>query len=224
MNAWHVSRRQWLLWGASAAALPAPVWSQNDGLALLGQFLRQVRSGRALFVQTVTAAGKSGQPARSRQSSGTLEFLRPGRFRFVYRKPYEQTLVADGQQLWLHDVDLNQVTVRPQAQALAKTPLALVTTATDLAQLEKDFALQADGQREGQLWVRATPKAADAPLKGIAIGLRSGERGPELVTLDLQDNLGARTVLQFSQFEAQAVLRAEAFAFVPPPGVDVIRP
>lgn len=224
MSNLNFSRRQCLAWGAGAMALPWAAWAQNDGLALLGQFLRQVRSGRAQFVQTVTTPGKSGQPARSRQSSGTLEFLRPGRFRFVYRKPYEQTLVADGQQLWLHDVDLNQVTVRPQAQALAKTPLALVTTATDLAQLEKDFTLQADGQREGLAWVRATPKAADAPLKSIAIGLRSGERGPELATLDLQDNLGARTVLQFSQFDVQAALRPEAFAFVPPQGVDVIRP
>ena len=92
-----------------AFAAPWPVLAQADGLALLGQFLQTTRGGRAQFVQQVTLPAKAGQSARQRQSSGTLEFQRPGRFRFAYKKPFEQTLVADGQTLWLYDPDLQQI-------------------------------------------------------------------------------------------------------------------
>ena len=70
----------------------------------------------------MTAPAKEGQAARSKTSSGTFEFARPSRFRFDYKKPFEQTIVADGQTLWLYDADLNQVTARKQSQVLASTP------------------------------------------------------------------------------------------------------
>ena len=89
-----------------ACCAAGQVWAQADGLGLLGQFLQSTRSGRAQFTQVVTSVPKAGQPPRQKTSSGTLEFQRPGRFRFSYKKPFAQTLVADGQTLWLHDPDL----------------------------------------------------------------------------------------------------------------------
>jgi outer membrane lipoprotein carrier protein len=80
----------------------------------------------------VTAPRARGRPRASKTSTGTFEFARPNRFRFVYRKPFEQTIVADGQTLWLYDVDLNQVTARKQAQVLGSTPAALIASAPDL--------------------------------------------------------------------------------------------
>ena len=218
-----LQRRQFLLTLASAP-VTAPVLAQTDGLALLGQFLQQVRSGRAQFSQVVTSVPKNGQPPRTRTSSGVLEFLRPGRFRFVYRKPFEQTLVADGQTLWLHDPDLQQVTARPQAQALAATPLALITSATQLSGLQADFQLQAEAPRDGLQWVRATPRRTDGQIRHALAGLRSGEQGPELLVLEVQDALGQRSVLTFSAFEINPALKPEAFQFHPPAGTDVIRP
>jgi outer membrane lipoprotein carrier protein len=221
MSMQHFTRRVLVL----LAAL-TPVWgmAQSDGQALLGQFLQQVRSGRALFTQTVTSVPKAGMPPRVKTSSGTLEFQRPGRFRFMYRKPFEQTLVADGQTLWLHDVDLNQVTARKQAQVLGNTPLALITSAGQISELEAQFRLQTEPGRDGLQWVKATPKAADTQIQQVLAGLRSGDKGPELVVLDVQDSLGQRSVLQFSGFEVNAAIRAETFRFQPPAGVDVIRP
>ena len=223
MNPAMLQRRHLLM--TIACAMPcASVWAQTDALALLGQFLQQVKSGRAQFSQVVTSVPKNGQPPRTRTSSGVLEFLRPGRFRFAYKKPFEQTLVADGQTLWLYDPDLQQVTARPQTQTLAATPLALITSATQLSGLQADFQLQAETARDGLQWVRATPKRSDGQIRHALAGLRAGDKGPELVVLEVLDALGQRSVLTFNAFEVNPVLKADAFVFNPPAGVDVIRP
>ena len=121
---------------AAFCALALPV--RADGLRALEEFIKNTRSGRSEFTQRVTSPAKDGQEARSKISSGSFEFLRPNRFRFVYKKPFEQTIVADGETLWLHDPDLNQVTARKQAQVLGSTPAALIASAPNLAALEAD--------------------------------------------------------------------------------------
>src|SRR5215207_8344073 len=119
------------------------VSAQASGLDALENFVKSVKSGRAEFTQVVTAPAREGQAARSKTSAGTFEFSRPHRFRFHYRKPFEQTIVADGQTLWLHDVDLNQVSQRKQAKVLGSTPAALIAASPDLDTLKRDFELQA---------------------------------------------------------------------------------
>lgn len=218
-------RRRTTLWLSVLGLLPgAHALAQSDGLSLLGQFLRTVRSGRAQFRQVVTSVPKAGQAPRQRISTGTLEFQRPGRFRFSYKKPFEQTLVADGQTLWLHDPDLQQVTARAQAQVLGATPLALIISAADLGAVQKDFELQSEPARDGLQWVRATPRQVEGPLQHALAGLRTSERGPELLVLEVLDALGQRTVLQFNALEINPALPAGAFQFQPPAGTDVIRP
>jgi len=219
-----LQRRQLLGWTLGLSAARSGWTQASDGLALLGRFLQTVRSGRAQFTQVVTSVPKAGQPPRQRTSSGTLEFQRPGRFRFIYKKPFEQTLVADGQTLWLHDPDLQQVTARAQSQVLGSTPLALIISATDLSGLQKDFQLQAEPARDGLQWVKATPRRTDGQVQYILAGLRSTERGPELSALEVLDALGQRSVLSFSAFELNPVLKADAFQFQPPAGTSVIRP
>lgn len=209
-----------LLTVGMCAAMPALA----DGLEALTQFIKQARSGRAQFSQSVTSPSKAGQPPRVKTSSGSFEFQRPGKFRFDYRKPFVQTLVADGQTLWLHDVDLNQVTARKQAQVLGSTPAALLTAASDLETLKADFVFKAEPDRDGLQWVSATPKAADGQIRAVLVGLRATDKGPELAMMDVQDSLGQRSVLTFSAFELNPLLGAQVFVFRAPPGVDVIRP
>ena len=107
-------------------AMPALAQSSNDALDALSQFLRQTNSGRAQFTQVVTSPAKADQAPRKKTSSGTFEFQRPQQFRFTYQKPFVQSMVSDGQSLWLYDADLEQVTARKQAQALGHTPAALI--------------------------------------------------------------------------------------------------
>ncbi len=195
-----------------------------DGLDALSQFIKQTRSGRAQFTQVVTSPARQGQVGRSKTSSGSFEFQRPGKFRFDYRKPFVQTLVADGQTLWMHDVDLNQVTARNQAQVLGSTPVALLTAATDLEGLKADFSFKTEPDRDGLQWVRATPQKTDGQIQSVRVGLRTTDKGVELAVLDVQDSLGQRSLLSFSAFELNPALPASSFVFKAPAGADVIRP
>lgn len=208
--------------GAALLCLAAPMaWA--GGMDSLTEFVKQTRSGKAAFTQVVTAPGKDGQPGRSKTQSGTFEFQRPGKFRFAYSKPFEQVIVADGQTLWLYDVDLNQVTARKQEQVLGATPAAIIAAAPDVKALEKDFALTEESDQDGQQWVKATPKATDGQLRSIRVGFKAGAKGPELSTLDILDSFGQRSVLRFTGFEVNAAIAPASFQFKPPVGADVIR-
>jgi outer membrane lipoprotein carrier protein len=189
------------------------------GLDGLENFVKMTKSGRADFSQVVTSPAKDGQAARSKTSSGSFEFSRPNRFKFVYRKPFEQTIVADGQTLWLLDVDLNQVTARKQSSVLGATPAALIASAADIKALQADFVLANAADKDGLEWVLATPKAKDSSLQSVRVGLK----GNELAVLEILDAFGQRSVLTFAGFQSNAVLDANAFQFKPPAGADVIR-
>jgi outer membrane lipoprotein carrier protein len=189
------------------------------GLDALENFVKTARTGKADFTQVVTSPAKEGQAARSKTSSGTFEFARPNRFRFVYRKPFEQTIVADGQTLWIHDVDLNQVTSRKQAQVLNSTPAALIAAAPDLASLRKDFNLEAAPDKDGMQWVQATPKTKDGQLNAVKIGFK----GNDLVALEILDSFGQRSMLTFTRMELNVAVAPDAFVFKPPQGADVVK-
>ena len=195
-------------------------YSWAGGLESLETFVKTAKTGRADFTQVVTAPAKEGQAPRVKTSTGTFEFSRPGRFKFVYKKPFEQSIVADGQTLWLFDVDLNQVTARKQSQVLGSTPAALIAAAPDLKALQLDFTLADAPDKDGLEWVVATPKARDGQLQTIRVGFKAAT----LNALDILDSIGQRSLLTVAQFEMNPALNATAFQFKPPPGADVIRP
>jgi outer membrane lipoprotein carrier protein len=203
---------------ASTALFGAAFAAHADGVQALERFLKTVQSGRADFTQVVTAPAREGQVARSKTSSGSFEFARPNRFRFDYAKPFEQTIVADGQTLWLHDKDLNQVTSRRQRDALGSTPAALIAAGGDLQALRKDFDLQAAPEKDGLQWVDATPRA-EGQLRSVRVGFKGGD----LSVLEILDNFGQRSVLTFNGLQANAAPRTDAFQFKPPAGADVLK-
>ena len=190
------------------------------GLESLEVFMAQAQAGQADFTQVVTSPAKDGKAGRSKTSSGTFAFQRPGRFKFVYQKPFEQTIVADGQTLWLYDVDLNQVTQRAQAQALGSTPAALLTSAADLKALRAEFTLESAPAEDGLEWVLALPKSKDGALQRVRVGF-SGE---QLAALDILDSFGQRSLIRFTQLQAVKTLPADTFRFQPPAGADVLKP
>jgi outer membrane lipoprotein carrier protein len=223
--------RAFLRRSARQAACALSALTLSAGLASAGSldtlesFLKATKSGRADFTQVVTPPAKAGQAVRGKTSTGTFAFVRPLRFRFDYQKPFPMVIVADGQTLWLYDADLEQVTARKQAQTLGSTPAALVATAADLGALQKDFTLTAEPDAESLQWVQATPKARDSALQSVRIGLRLEGGFAALAKLDILDALGQRSVLSFEHFEVNpSNLGHAAFNFVPPKGVDVVRP
>jgi outer membrane lipoprotein carrier protein len=197
---------------ASVAAFAlAGVSAQASGLAELKSFLAQTKSGRASFTQVVAGKG----PRAAQESTGTFSFLRPGRFRWSYAKPFEQLIVGDGSKLWIYDRDLNQVVVRKLDVALGSSPAALL--AGDNA-LEKFFNLVDAGRSDGLELVDATPKTADTGFERVRIGFKDSL--PRV--MELKDAFGNVTTLTFGAFERNHVVDAAAFRFEPPPGADVI--
>jgi outer membrane lipoprotein carrier protein len=204
---------------AAACLLAFAFAAQAAGLDALENFIKSAKSGRAEFTQVVVAPAREGQAARRKTSSGTFEFVRPNRFRFNYGKPFEQTIVADGQTLWLYDADLKQVTQRKQAQVLDSTPAALVAAAPDLASLRKDFNLENAAEKDGLQWVQATPKAKEGQLRSVRIGFR----GDALAALEILDGFGQTSTITFSKMELNAAIPPESFNFKPPAGADVLK-
>jgi outer membrane lipoprotein carrier protein len=206
MNDLAVGRRECL--GLLALAM-LPLGARADALSALNAFIRDVRFGRADFTQTVT----SPDGLKKKLSSGRFEFQRPNRFRFAYLKPYPQTIVGDGQKVWFHDPDLNQVTVRPWNEALGSTPAALLAGQS----LEREFELKALPTVAGVDWVQATPRQAG----GTIVSMKAGFRGTAWVALEIADSFGQRSLIEFGAMQTDVAPVPETFRFVPPPGADV---
>jgi outer membrane lipoprotein carrier protein len=199
-----------LLWALVVAAGAA----HADAVDALREFTREAKSGHATFTQVVI----SPDGAKKKTSSGSFDFARPNRFRFAYAKPYEQVIVGDGAQVWLHDVDLQQVTVRPMSQALGATPVALLAGGS----LDQDFELKSAPAAQGLDWVQATPR-----VKTESIGfqsLRVGFKGTTLAAIELVDSFGQRSLLTFGDVVTNMPIAPDKFHFTPPKGVDILRP
>ena len=176
----------------------------------LKEFVREVKTGRAAFTQTVTAP----DGVKRRSSSGSFEFARPNRFRFAYAKPVEQVIVADGQKVWIFDADLNQASVRAFNSALGATPAALLAGGS----LEKDFDLSNQPSKDGVDWALATPKNKDGAFQSVRVGFK----GKTLSAIEITDSFGQRSLLLFTQMLANPLIAADAFRFTVPAGADVI--
>ena len=176
----------------------------------LREFVRDVKTGNARFTQTVT----SPDGAKQKNSSGSFEFSRPNRFRFAYAKPFEQTIVADGEKVWIYDKDLNQASSRRIGQALGATPAALLAGGS----LEKEFDLGNLPAKDGLEWAEARPKAKDGAFQSVRVGFK----GKDLAALEIVDSFGQRSLLRFEAFQANGTIAPETFRFTPPAGADVI--
>ena len=200
------------------AALAAGLFiAGSAGAAALDQFktfVASTKSARGDFTQKLVK-NVDGKEKISQPASGTFLFARPGKFIWTYLKPYEQLLQADGDQLYIYDKDLNQVTVKKLGDALGSSPAAILFGSNDL---EKNFTLSDAGARDGLEWLKAVPKTKDTSFEQILIGLKNG--APE--AMELKDNFGQTSVLAFKKFEKNPALNATSFKFVMPKGADVI--
>jgi outer membrane lipoprotein carrier protein len=195
-----------------AGALAIGGGAQASALDQFKTFVSSTKAARGEFTQQQIK--KSEASKTTPLSSGTFVFARPGKFIWTYVKPYEQLLQADGEQLYIYDKDLNQVTVKKLGNALGSSPAAILFGSNDL---EKNFTLSEAGTRNGLEWLNATPKAKDSTFEQISIGLRNGT--PE--AMELHDAFGQTSVLLFKRFEKNPPLTAQQFKFVMPKGADV---
>jgi outer membrane lipoprotein carrier protein len=175
------------------------------------EFAKSTQAARAGFEQKVyDKAGKLVQ-----ESKGSFVFQRPGKFRWVYAKPTDQVIVGDGERVWIHDRDLNQVTVRKLTAALGSTPAALLAGSADI---EKAFELSEGGSRDGLEWLEARPREREAGFERVRMGF--GANGVQ--AMELTDHFGQTTLLRFSDMTRNPKVDPGEFRFTPPPGADVL--
>ena len=185
--------------------------AQAGGIDRLREFVDGAKSLRAQFSQMVL--DRSGKTTG--ESSGTMQFSRPGKFRWEYTKPYPQLIVGDGQKLWIWDQDLNQVTVKKLGDSLGSSPAALLAGSNEI---EKAFTLVDGGNKDGVDWLVAQPKDKDTTFENIRMGFADGG----LQVMELTDGFGQRTIIRFAKVEKNPKLGADLFKFVPPKGADVV--
>lgn len=148
------------------------------------------------------------------QSSGKVAIQRPGKFSWIYTTPYEQQIIADGKELWVYDVDLDQVTVKPMSTGLATAPIMILMRKNKIG---SEFNINEVGQRKFLYWVELEPKSPDMDYTNVYIGLEDGA----VKAMELRDKFGQSTQIVFENLRLNVVHNPKTFKFVPPPGVDV---
>ena len=185
--------------------------AQAAAIERFKSFARSTQSARTDFEQKVLdRSGKQVQLAK-----GSFVFQRPGKFRWVYAKPVDQVIVGDGERVWIHDRDLNQVTVRRLSKALGSTPAALLAGGADV---EKAFELSEAGARDGLEWLEAKPREREAGFERVRMGF--GADGVE--AMELLDHFGQTTQLRFTNLKRNPKVDPAEFRFTPPKGADVL--
>jgi outer membrane lipoprotein carrier protein len=183
-----------------------------DAVERVSAYLAGVKTLSASFVQVV----RDREGRITERATGTLSIARPDRFRWDYREPYEQVIVADGRRLWLYDSDLQQVTVRGLEEGLGSTPAMLLSGAGRLADSFGPLGVEPDGD---WTWCRLKPLAANSDFESVSLALKG--KG-ELAAMELVDKLGQTTRIDFSGLARNLPVDDGQFRFEPPAGADVI--
>ena len=166
-----------------------PCIAQAGALKSLESFVTDVRKSRAIFSQILL--DKNAKIIQ--ESSGIMQFDRPGKFRWHYKKPYEQLIIGDGKKVWFYDLDLNQVTVRKLDVAIGSSPAALLAGENTI---ELNFDLGEIGLQGELEWVEAKPKIKEGSFESVRLGFTPTGTLKKVV---LHDSFGQTTVIIFSK-------------------------
>lgn len=189
-----------------------PVLAEATAINSLKTFIHETRTVRAKFSQTLY--DKNSRAIQ--ESTGTMQFERPEKFRWTYEEPYEQLIVGNGTQVWFYDPDLNQVTIRQFSIAIGSSPAALLAGSSTI---EDNFELVELGMQNEMEWLEAIPKSKESAFEFIQMGF--SPEG-ELKIMALRDSFGQTTFLSFSELDKNPTLPTELFKFTPPDNADVI--
>jgi len=178
--------------------------------AILQSQLSSFHSMTADFKQVVTSANG----VVLQKSSGTMEIMRPGKFRWNTLKPLRQLIVTDGKKVWIYEPDLQQVTIRPLDNSVGQTPALLLTSAHVF--LEKNFNIETVKNKKSQF--KLTPKDNNEMFNAITLSFKNNV----LAQMKLENQLGQDTMLIFSNVKINPKLNAQSFSFKIPKDIDVI--
>jgi outer membrane lipoprotein carrier protein len=183
----------------------------DEGAQLVAAFVNDIATLQGRFEQSLIDA--DGELLE--RTSGTLQIQRPGQFRWTYTEPYEQQLVADGLNIWSYDVDLAQVMVKPQREALANTPALLLGGSEDALQ---QFNNDGSYVEAGTTWVKLSPKNTDSGFLRVELGFKRDR----LYRMVFFDNLQQTTLIALHDVAVNVPFEPGEFVFNIPDDVDVV--
>lgn len=193
------------------AAMAAEPVDEATGRQLVNSFVQDITTFSAGFEQALL--DPDGEVLE--RTTGTLEISRPGKFRWSYVEPYEQWLIADGLNIWSYDVDLAQVTVKPQADAIANTPALLLGGAEDALD---QFDYEGSYRETVTTWVQLAPKNTESGFMRVELGFIDDV----LTRMVFFDNLDQTTLVEFDGLAVNEPIEPERFSFIVPDDVDVV--
>ncbi len=173
--------------------------------------LNAIRTMSASFGQVVSA--KQHEVSRS---SGTMALSRPGHFRWQTKSPMEQLVIADGQKLWVYDVDLEQVTVKKQEKGFGGTAALFLSGYDDTVTRDFDVTTYKEGNKE---YFDLHAKSNKANFQRMKLAFE----GSMLTGIELFDQLGQHTDVTLSKIKNNPTLAPDLFKFKTPKGVDVVK-
>ena len=202
---------RWMLLLLVMGAGLSPACAVADGYERLDRFFEKVTTFKASFIQVVLDENLLALE----ETSGLLWIARPGRFRWDYESVHRQSIVADGEVLWLYDVELEQVTRRAQESAIGQTPAVLLSGGQ---QYRKDYNVTILGRQGAVNWISLVPKFSDGSFAEIQLGFE----GETLRLIQLLDELNQITRVTLANVVENEPIPDSVFRFIPPTGVDVI--
>lgn len=185
----------------------------NAGTPLqdLQQKLSSFHGMRANFQQALF----SDKRLAARKSSGSMAVLRPGKFRWETKSPNEQILVADGDLLWIYDVDLEQATKQKVDTTDSNSPALFLSG--NVSDIPKRFTVANEKTTEGAGF-KLSAKSADDMFQSIKIYFQADK----LAKMVVETRIGQRSEFTFNQVEINPKFPSSTFNFKPPAGVDVL--
>jgi outer membrane lipoprotein carrier protein len=149
------------------------------------------------------------------EATGDLAIRRPNQLRWYTNAPTQQLIVADGEKLWIYDIDLEQVTIESVQRLVSSGPAMLLTGAVD--RLQQHFTITTQQNNTHQQF-KLTPKEKDDLVQWIELDFVGGK----IHHMRLMSQLSQITVLDFDQVKLNPTLRGALFYFKLPDDVDVI--
>ena len=168
-------------------------------------------------MQTLTADFKQELWTADQQllqtDTGSLSMKRPNRFRWTYEEPAELTIVADGERLWIYDVELAQVTVTPFDDTIGASPAMLLSGDGNV---REEFEVVQAYTVDGLDWIKLEP-IGSSDFSSVSIGFS----GTEPRRLELVDGLGQVTRIELDNLVVNPEIADDVFELDVPAGVDV---
>lgn len=198
-----------------AVPLSSEAAAPEEILEKLQQRYESVDTVMAGFTQEAFSPGLG----RSRTSTGTVYFKKPGKMRWEYRDPEGDVLVSDGGVFWFYQADLNQVVEK----SLVESSSALANDfLSGVGNLERDFHVKKVEDLESAHRLTLTPRTEQPNLKRLFMEVRKSDFLVSRVAL--VDHFGNETMITFEDIMVNPPLEESLFKFKAPPGATVVTP